>query len=284
VVSTVAALRRYVTRQKRAKRTIGLVPTMGALHDGHLSLIRRSVAENDRTIVSIFVNPTQFGPTEDLSTYPRPLRRDIEACRREKAALVFVPAAGRVYPEDFCTSVEVERLTAGLCGARRPGHFRGVTTVCAKLFNMAEPDRVYFGEKDWQQLVVIRRMVADLNMNVKVSACPTVREPDGLAMSSRNVRLTGDRRRQALVLHRSLLEAKRLVEREGVRAVTRVTRAMRRLIKTARSAKIDYVSVVHPRTLRPLDKVRDEAVVALAVFIDGTRLIDNVKVRAKGGK
>jgi len=280
-VTTVAHLREYVRRQKHDRKTIGLVPTMGALHEGHLSLVRRAASENARTIVSIFVNPIQFGPHEDLQKYPRDLARDTELSRSAGADVVFAPTAEEVYPEGFSTFVEVEKVTAGLCGASRPGHFRGVATVCAKLFAMAEPDRVYFGEKDYQQLVVIRRMVADLNMPIEVVACPTVREPDGLALSSRNAYLDADMRRHALVLYRSLVEAKRVVEEAHVTRASEITAAMRKVIQTA-PAKIDYIAVVHPETLEPLDAVTGEAVVALAVFINKIRLIDNIRVQPKG--
>ena len=280
-VKTCRELRRYVRRVKRAGRTIGLVPTMGALHKGHLSLVRRSVAENDRTIVSIFVNPTQFAPGEDLTKYPRPLARDVAACRGEKVDVVFAPTAEEIYPEGFTTTVQVEGLSRVLCGRSRPTHFRGVTTVCAKLFGLCEPDRAYFGEKDYQQLVIIRRMVADLNMTLQVVACPEVREPDGLAMSSRNKYLTAEERRQAPALYRSLMEAKRLVEEKGLCNVRDITRAVRKVVRTASAAKIDYVSVVHPETLEALDTIEDEAVVAVAVYLGKARLIDNMKVRPK---
>jgi pantoate--beta-alanine ligase len=281
-ITTVKRLKAYLARRKSRGETVGLVPTMGALHAGHASLIRRSVCENDVTIVSIFVNPTQFGPREDFRRYPKTLAPDCRVARAAGADLVFAPSASEVYPDGFSTHVEVEKLTSGLCGASRPGHFRGVTTVCAKLFGMVAPDRAYFGEKDYQQLVVIRRMVADLNMDLKVVACPTVREPDGLAMSSRNAFLDPAGRKQALVLRRSLLAAKRLVEKSGVRSVRRITAAMRRIIRTAPLARIDYVAVVHPETLRSLKTVTVEAVAALAVFIHHTRLIDNIRIRAKG--
>jgi pantoate--beta-alanine ligase len=257
---------------------------MGALHEGHASLIRRSVGENDVTVVSIFVNPTQFGPREDLRKYPRTLPPDFRLARAAGADVVFAPSVREVYPEGFSTCVEVEKLTAGLCGASRPGHFRGVTTVCAKLFGMVAPDRAYFGEKDYQQLVVVRRMVADLNMNLDVVACAIVREPDGLAMSSRNAYLLAGARKQALVLRRSLLAAKQLAEKSGVRSVSRITAVLRRIIKAAPMARIDYVAVIHPDTLAPLKTVTGDAVVALAVFIHKTRLIDNIRIRTTGGR
>ena len=283
-ITTVKRLRAFLARRKSRNESVGLVPTMGALHEGHASLIRRSVGENDVTVVSIFVNPMQFGPREDLRKYPRTLARDVRLARAAGADVVFAPSVREVYPEGFSTCVEVEKLTAGLCGASRPGHFRGVTTVCAKLFGMVAPDRAYFGEKDYQQLVVVRRMVADLNMNIDVVGCPIVREPDGLAMSSRNAYLPAGARKQALVLRRSLLAAKQLAEKSGVRSVSRITAVLRRIIKAAPLARIDYVAVIHPDTLAPLKTVTGDAVVALAVFIHKTRLIDNIRIRTTGGR
>jgi len=281
-ITTMKRLKAFLPRRKSRGGSVGLVPTMGALHAGHASLIRRSARENDITVVSIFVNPTQFGPREDVRRYPRTLARDIRIAREAGADVVFAPSVREVYPDGFSTYVTVGRLTAGLCGASRPTHFRGVATVCAKLFGMVAPHRAYFGEKDYQQLVVVRRMVADLNMNLEVVSCPTVREPDGLAMSSRNAYLDADARKQALVLRRSLLAAKALVERSGVRNVARVAAAMRRIIRTAPLARIDYVAVVHPETLEPLKTVAADAVAAVAVNIADTRLIDNIRIRAKG--
>jgi pantoate--beta-alanine ligase len=283
-ITTVAELKKYVRKQKRNAKSIGLVPTMGALHAGHLSLIRRSVAQNDRTVVSIFVNPMQFGPNEDFRKYPRQLAEDGKLCTKAKVNVVFAPSPGEMYPDGFATHVEVDGLAKGLCGASRPGHFRGVTTVCAKLFNLVEPDRAYFGEKDYQQLAVIRRMTVDLDMNLDVVGCPTVRESDGLAMSSRNQFLVDEKRGQAVVLYQSLCEAKRLVEKEGLTRVADVTRAMRTILKTAPTAKIDYVSVVDPDTLEPLKEIDGSAVIALAVFIDRTRLIDNMRVESREGR
>jgi len=281
VIRTAAGLTRYVTGQKRAARSIGLVPTMGALHEGHLSLIRRSVKENDRTVVSVFINPTQFGPGEDLKKYPRPFARDREACQAAGVDVVFAPGVDEMYPEGTTTTVDVGKLGTVLCGRSRPGHFRGVTTVCAKLFGLARPDRAYFGEKDYQQLVIIRKMVAELNMPVRIVGCPLVRDADGVALSSRNRYLSADARGQAAVLHRSLLAAKCMVAREGVTDAAAVVRAMRRVIRAAPAAKIDYIAVVDPQSLEPVRSVRREVRIAVAVFIDGTRLIDNMKVKPR---
>lgn len=283
-VRTRREMRRFTARWRAARKTVGLVPTMGALHEGHLSLIRRSVAENDRTVVWIFVNPTQFGPGEDLPAYPRRLAADVRACRSEDADVVFAPHVEEVYPDGFQTFVEVEKLTKVLCGRRRPTHFRGVTTVCAKMFAMVCPDRAYFGEKDYQQLVVVRRMAAELDLDLEIVACPIVREADGLAISSRNRYLSARRRTQARVLFRALVEAKRLVEREGTTDVRKVRRAMRRVLRTAPAARVDYVEIVHPDTLESMSEIRGEAVAALAVFLGQARLIDNMKLRAKGAK
>jgi len=281
VVKTVAALARYVARQKRDGKSIGLVPTMGALHAGHLALIRRSVKENDRTVVSVFVNPTQFGPNEDLKTYPRPFARDREACRSAGVDVVFAPNVDEMYPPGATTTVDVGKLATVLCGRSRPGHFRGVTTVCAKLFAMSRCDRAYFGEKDYQQLVVIRKMVAELNMSLRVVGCPLVREEDGLALSSRNRYLNAEARAQAVVLHRSLVTARHMIARDGVTEARAVVRGMRRILRTARAAKIDYVAVVDPVTLEPVPRIRGEVRIVLAVFVDGTRLIDNIGAKPR---
>jgi pantoate--beta-alanine ligase len=281
-IATVKRLRAYLSRRKSKGASVGLVPTMGALHAGHASLIRRSARENDVTVVSIFVNPTQFGPREDFRKYPRALAHDFRVARAAGADVVFAPSVREVYPDGFSTFVEVRDLTSGLCGASRPGHFRGVTTVCARLFGIVAPTRAYFGEKDYQQLVVIRRMVADLNMNLAVIGCPIVRESDGLALSSRNAYLDADSRKQALVLRRSLLAARELVRKSGVSSVSRIVAAVRRIIESVPLARIDYVAVVHPDTLEPLRTVTAEAVIAVAVFFGNTRLIDNIRVREKG--
>ena len=281
-VQKIDALRRIVRRWRKAGQSVGLVPTMGALHAGHASLVARSAAENDRTVVSVFVNPTQFGPKEDFSKYPRQLRADMKLCGKAGADVVFAPSVEEVYPDGPGTYVEVIGLTQGLCGASRPGHFRGVTTVCAKLFGMVQPDRAYFGQKDYQQLQVIRRMVRDLNMALTIVPCPTVRLTDGLAMSSRNKYLDKNQRKQATVLFRALTEARRLVEREGVTRVATLVRAMKKIISEAPEARVDYAAVVHPESLAPLRVVTDQAQIALAVFVGKTRLIDNMRVAVKG--
>jgi pantoate--beta-alanine ligase len=255
--------------------SVGFVPTMGYLHDGHLALVRRARAENDAVAVSIFINPTQFGPQEDLESYPRDLRRDLELLEREGTDIVFHPSAEEMYPADFSSWVEVEKVTEGLEGAFRPGHFRGVATVVAKLFLIAEPTRAYFGQKDAQQLVVIRKMVRDLNMNLEIVAVPTVREADGLAMSSRNTYLSPQERQAARVLFQALSGAQALYAR-GERNAEHIRQEMARTIGGQPLAAIDYVSVAHPETLEELGEIEGPALASLAVRIGRTRLIDNI--------
>jgi pantoate--beta-alanine ligase len=278
-VTTIAEVRRAVHEVRTLGATVGLVPTMGALHEGHLSLIRAARKETDTVVVSIFVNPTQFGPGEDLDRYPRDLDRDRESCRLAGADLVYAPADEEMYPEGFCTWVEVGGLTEGLCGRSRPGHFRGVCTVVTKLFNICLPDRAYFGEKDAQQLAVVQRMVRDLNMPLIIVPCPTVREPDGLAMSSRNVRLTPEERAQAPALYRALSAARDLVA-TGEREAARLDAAIRAVLAGATLGEVDYVEIVRADDLTPVTTLRGDCLIALAVFFpgSGTRLIDNVRV------
>lgn len=272
LVTTIAELRRARTA---ATGSAGLVPTMGYLHEGHLALIRRARTENELVVVSIFVNPTQFGPAEDFSRYPRDLPRDLALCREAGVDLVFAPEPPAMYPEGFQTYVEVVELAQGLCGASRPGHFRGVATVVAKLFHLIQPDRAYFGEKDAQQLRVIRRMVRDLNMPVEIVSVPTVREPDGLAMSSRNVYLSAEERRAATVLSRALYLARDLVA-AGERDAAVIGRRMRDLLDAEPLARVDYLAVVDDESLAPVLRIERPTLVALAVFFGRTRLIDNM--------
>lgn len=255
-------------------KRIGFVPTMGALHEGHITLVRRALAECDWVAVSVFVNPTQFGPNEDFGKYPRTLDADFSRCSKAGVDVVFAPSAAAMYPEDFDAWVEIGRVTEVLEGARRPGHFRGVTTVCAKLFNICRPDLAFFGMKDYQQLQVIKKMVRDLNMPLKIVGVETVREPDGLAMSSRNRYLSPDERKSALAISRALELAKSLHwggEREADVIADRVTEA----ILGEPGVAIDYVAVVDTETLMPIDSTRDGAVVLLAAKVGTTRLIDN---------
>ena len=272
VCHTVAEVRKAL---KAAKRPLGLVPTMGYLHAGHLALVKRARGENETVAVSIFVNPTQFGPNEDLAEYPRDMKRDLRLLEEEEVDLVFAPEPQEMYPLDFSTYVQVERVTEQLEGASRPGHFRGVATVVAKLFNSIQPDRAYFGQKDAQQLRVIRKMVDDLNMPVDIRAVPIVREKDGLAMSSRNVRLSPPERTAALVLSRALDAARALYD-DGAREAQRLRDAMRAELAREPLAKPDYVSVADAETLRELGTIDRPALVSLAVRVGPVRLIDNV--------
>ena len=255
-------------------KEVGFVPTMGYLHEGHLSLIRRARSENDVVVVSIFVNPTQFGPNEDFDRYPRDLRRDEELCKREGVDFIFYPSVEEMYPEGFSTFVEVEKLTENLCGKSRPGHFRGVATVVIKLLNIVHPTRAYFGEKDFQQLQVIKRLVRDLNIPVEIVGCPIVREEDGLAMSSRNVYLNKEERKSALSLYQGLRLAKELFER-GERNPSVIRKTVEEFILSHPKTKIDYVEIVSPEDLKPVKEVKEGDVIALAVFVGKTRLIDN---------
>jgi pantoate--beta-alanine ligase len=277
VVSTVAQLGEVVRAARAGGLRIGLVPTMGALHEGHLSLVRASRAECGLTAVSIYVNPTQFGPTEDLDKYPRTLAADLEALARCGADLVFAPTNAEMYPAGFDTWVEVGAAARPWEGECRPGHFRGVTTVVLKLLNQVRPDVAYFGQKDYQQALVIRRMVADLNVPVTIRVCPTVREPDGLAMSSRNRYLSADQRRQALVLWQSLNLAAELV-RQGQREARVIVERMKELISAVPDAMIEYVALVDPESLAPIARVDRESLAVLAVRIGSTRLIDNMLI------
>jgi pantoate--beta-alanine ligase len=274
VVSTVAAARAAVRAARTQGKVIGVVPTMGALHEGHLSLIRRARAECGFVVVTLFVNPTQFGPAEDLSRYPRPFEADCELSAGAGADLMFAPPVEEVYPSGFCTYVTVEGLTQGLCGASRPIHFRGVTTVVSKLFNMVGPDRAYFGEKDYQQLQVIRRMTRDLDFPVEIVPCPIVREADGLAMSSRNRYLSPEERRSALALSQGLAAARELYDR-GERNAAALIAAARAPLEADPQVRADYVELVDAETLEPVKQVEQPALLAVAAFLGKTRLIDN---------
>jgi pantoate--beta-alanine ligase len=254
---------------------VGFVPTMGYLHEGHLVLVRQAKAENSSVVVSIFVNPTQFGPQEDFKKYPRNPQRDLAMLEKEKVDLVFMPPVAKMYPPQFSSWVEVGKTSERLEGASRPGHFRGVATVVAKLFNIVQPDKAYFGQKDAQQLVVIKKMVADLDMNLEVVAVPTVREPDGLAMSSRNIYLNPEERKAAVVLYQALILAQKLWS-QGEKDAQTIRQQMTELIQKQPRAEIDYISIADAETLDELDTVRPPALVSLAVKIGKTRLIDNI--------
>jgi len=270
---------RGLSRKKRGEgMKVCLVPTMGALHEGHLSLVRIAKEHADFIVVSIFVNPTQFGPDEDYEKYPRERERDVEKLDALGVDAVFIPDVSAMYPEGYSTYVTVERLTEGLCGKSRPSHFRGVTTVVAKLFAIVEPRYAVFGRKDAQQLAVIRRMVRDLNLDIEILAGPIVREPDGLAMSSRNSYLSPEERRQATALYRALGKGEELF-RSGVVDADLIVGKVREVIERESSAKIDYVELVDSGDMQPMDRVEGEALLAVAAWFGGTRLIDNVTLK-----
>ena len=274
IAYTVEDVKSQVHQWKKEGLTVGLVPTMGYLHEGHESLIKRAVVENDRVVVSVFLNPTQFAPNEDLASYPRDFEADTKLCEGAGAALVFHPEPSEMYAEDACTFVDMTAVTKELCGKSRPIHFRGVCTVVNKLMNISMADRAYFGQKDAQQLAVIRRMVRDLNMNVEVVGCPIIREADGLAKSSRNTYLSEEERKAGLVLSQAVMLGQKLVA-EGEKSAAAVTGAMSELISAEPLAKIDYVSMVSWDSIEPVETIEGSVLVAMAVYIGKTRLIDN---------
>ena len=274
IAETVKEVREQVRSWRREGLSVGLVPTMGYLHEGHKSLIDRAVAENDRVVVSVFVNPMQFGPSEDLESYPRDMERDAALCEQAGASLIFHPQPEEMYPEDFSSYVDMNTLTGGLCGKSRPIHFRGVCTVVAKLFHIAEPDRAYFGQKDAQQLAVIRHMVNDLSFGIEIVGCPIVREEDGLAKSSRNTYLSEEERKAALVLSRSLNRGRDILQ-SGEKSAESLIKVITEEIQAEPLARIDYVEVVDWNTLEPVKEIRKPILVAIAVYIGKTRLIDN---------
>ncbi|MCL6466148.1 MAG: pantoate--beta-alanine ligase [candidate division WOR-3 bacterium] len=277
VVRTIREMQRLAT-QMRARGKLGFVPTMGALHQGHLELVRVAQQRCDGVVVSIFVNPMQFGPKEDYQRYPRDFARDRKLLREIGVDVIFYPDVHEMYPENYSTYVEVEGLTQHLCGKSRPGHFRGVATVVAKLFNIVKPHIAVFGQKDAQQAFVIKRMVRDLNFDIEIVVVPTVREPDGLAMSSRNSYLTPDERQQAVVLYKALRHAEQLIK-DGERDARKVKRAMRRIIQNSSSGRIDYIEIVDTDYLKPIQLIKNEILIALAVYFGKARLIDNLIVR-----
>lgn len=274
IVSTVEEVRKQVKKWREEGLSVGLVPTMGYLHEGHKSLIDKAVEQNDRVVVSVFVNPIQFGPNEDLATYPRDLERDAALCENAGANLIFHPEPENMYESDFCSFIDMDGLTKGLCGKTRPTHFRGVCTVVGKLFNIVEPDRAYFGQKDAQQLAVIRRMVRDLNFNLEVIGCPIVREDDGLAKSSRNTYLSKEERKPAVILHKGLLRGEELVKAGEKNAAT-VKQAITEIIESEPLAKIDYVEIVNFDNIETIETIDGSILAAVAVYIGKTRLIDN---------
>lgn len=274
VLKTISEVRSVVKEWRKEGYSIGLVPTMGYLHEGHKSLIVRASKENDKVIVSDFVNPIQFGPKEDLATYPRDINRDSELCESAGADYIFNPEPLEMYFDDFCTHVDMDGLTKGLCGKTRPIHFSGVCTVVSKLFNIVTPDRAYFGQKDAQQLAVIKRMVRDLNFGIEIVGCPIVREEDGLAKSSRNTYLSKEERKAATILNKSLKIGRALIE-EGERDSKKVIEAITNNLNTEPLAKIDYVDVVDAISIEEVSKIEKPVLVAIAVYIGKTRLIDN---------
>lgn len=267
-------VRKRVNAWKKEGLTIGFVPTMGYLHEGHKSLIDAARKDNDKVVVSIFVNPMQFAPTEDLESYPRDLQKDSQLCKDAGVDLIFHPQPEEMYTDGFCSYVDMNGLTTELCGKSRPIHFRGVQTVVLKLFNIVKPDKAYFGQKDAQQLAVIKRMVKDLNVDTEIVGCPIIREPDGLAKSSRNTYLNPDERKAALILSRSLKLGKELID-SGETDSKKVIKAITDSINTEPLAKIDYVDIVDFSTITPTDKIGKSVLVAVAVYIGKTRLIDN---------
>lgn len=277
VIETKENLRDEVRRARDAGLTIGFVPTMGYLHEGHLSLIRRAREENDRVVVSVFVNPAQFGPNEDLDAYPRDSRRDITLMTREKVDWAYFPTADQLYPEGYTTFVEVKGpMTQVLCGRSRPTHFRGVTTIVAKLFHLVNPHRAYFGQKDAQQVAIIQQMVKDLDFDLQVVVCPTVREKDGLAMSSRNTYLSPQQRNDALAISKALFEARDMIT-QGERNPASVSQSITARINDVGDAHIDYVAIVDAWSLAEMKRLEGEVLIAVAVKVGKTRLIDNIR-------
>ena len=274
IVNTIQEVRTQVKGWKKEGLSVGLVPTMGYLHEGHQSLIQRAVEKCDRVVVSIFVNPMQFGPTEDLESYPRDLDADAALCEKTGANLIFHPEVEEMYENGFCSFVDMNGLTGELCGKTRPVHFRGVCTVVSKLFNIVTPDQAFFGQKDAQQLAVIKRMVKDLNMDIQIVGCPIIREADGLAKSSRNTYLSVEERKAALILSKTIFMGKELVENR-TRDASALIKVMKQSIDTEPLAKIDYVEVVSMDTIEKTDHIYGNVLIAMAVYIGKTRLIDN---------
>ena len=280
IAKTIESVRNLVKAARSQGKKIGLVPTMGALHIGHISLIEAAVKRCEFVVVSIFVNPTQFGPGEDFEKYPRPLDADLEICKKAGIDVVFAPAQEQMYGAENLTWINVEKLTEQLCGQSRPVHFRGVTTVCAKLFNIVEPDIAFFGQKDGQQAIVIKRMVADLNMPLEIAICPTIREPDGLAVSSRNKYLTKQQKKDATLIYKSLQKCREMIDARVTDSET-IIAEMRKILSHAPSIKIEYISIVDAETLQTTDLIARQVLAAVAVRIGSARLIDNILVDAK---
>ena len=277
IAKTIDSTRQLIKDARKADKTIGLVPTMGALHIGHISLIEAAKKQTDYVVVSIFVNPTQFGPAEDFDKYPQPFEQDTRICREHGVDLVFAPSVNEMYPSQNVTWVNIEKLTETLCGRSRPGHFKGVTAVCAKLFNIIQPDIALFGQKDAQQAVVIKRMVADLHMPLKIQVCPTVREDDGLAVSSRNKYLTPQERKDAPLLYESLQKAKQLIQ-AGTTDAEKIITEMKKILSRSEVLQPEYIEIVNAETLQPINPVIGPALIALAARLGSARLIDNILI------
>ena len=277
IIKTIEEMKIYSEEQRQSGKVIGFVPTMGYLHEGHISLLERSKKECDITILSIFVNPTQFAPNEDLNKYPRDLERDTELAILTGVNAVFLPEVKEMYPENYSTYVNVEGLTEGLCAKSRPTHFKGVATVVTKLFNITKARKAYFGQKDAQQLLVIKRMVEDLNMDVEIITCKIIREKDGIAKSSRNMYLSMDQRKEAVVLSKSLDEAKRMIE-QGERNANIIKKKIQEMMQESKEADVDYIEIVDANSLKAIEEINGKVLIALAVKFGSTRLIDNVIV------
>jgi pantoate--beta-alanine ligase len=277
VAETIESVRAAVKAARDKGQRIGLVPTMGALHIGHVSLIEAAVKKCEFVVVSIFVNPTQFGPGEDFEKYPRPVEADLDICKKASVNLVFAPKPEQMYPGEIITWVNVEKLTEPLCGKSRPGHFRGVTTVCAKLFNIVQPDIAFFGQKDAQQAIVIKRMVADLNMPLEIVICPTIREPDGLAVSSRNRYLDRQQRQDAAYIYKSIEKCREMVNAGKIETREIIDR-MKKVLLQKSSIEIEYISIVDSETLEDIERISGKALVAVAVRLGPGRLIDNIMI------
>ncbi|MCE5341792.1 MAG: pantoate--beta-alanine ligase [Planctomycetaceae bacterium] len=275
IAKTIDEIRMIVADAGTADQKVGFVPTMGALHAGHVSLVKKAKQQCEFVVVSIFVNPTQFGPNEDLNKYPKPFDADIAMCKKNGVDAVFAPAPSEMYQEQNITWVSVDKLSELLCGKSRPTHFRGVATVCTKLFNIIQPDVAYFGQKDAQQVIIIQRMIADLNMPMRIVVCPIVREEDGLAMSSRNKYLDAKQRKEALLLYASLQEAQLLID-GGRRESAFIKEQMQKILNIGKQIEIDYISIVNADTLEEIEEIKGKVLIALAVKMPSARLIDNI--------
>lgn len=276
-INSIYEMKNKIKATQKRGLSIGLVPTMGYIHDGHISLIKEARKKNDIVVISIFVNPTQFGPNEDYDKYPRNEQRDLDICESNDCDYVFLAQKDEIYPDDFLTYVETEELGQTLCGRSRPIHFKGVTTILTKLFNIVQPDRAYFGQKDAQQLIIIKKMVEDLNMNVKIIGCPTIREEDGLALSSRNSYLNNNERKDALLIYKSLILAKNLID-NGEKDVEKIKKEIKDTINLGKNNSIDYIEILNNKTLKSISKIKDEVLIAIAVNVGNTRLIDNIVI------